>query len=757
MIERLMNGASSSMESVARTSAMIVTLAAVALLGAACGGGGGGAATASFPSGGLPPGPAPVIPPSGDGGGGGTTGGGGDTTGGGGDTTGGGGDTTGGGGGTTGGGGGGSIAAPPAPAPEPTFNVADVSALAYDEAGQVLYAIDAQPGMLWRMALGDTQPQPVVPTGALNVRAMAFDPANLLYLAIDSGGAADDQLASVQTDGSGLTVVGSITGHAGIEAMVHHGTKLYAVDTDSDELIEVDPLTAAPTVVGALAFGDVEGLASDFLQGMLMGVDRDQQVIVRIDPATGEATEQGAINEAGLEALAYVASTDRFYGASSGTGLIYDMDPKGNLYDMALMQALAYDVTTDKLYGSHVGTAMIVEIDKDSGWKRPIGYTAQPMIEGLAFDAATQTLYGVSSATSNLHRISHLDGSVLSTNKVFGWATLSGLTFSAGGLIASDRNTGDIVSINAASGLGVLLGTVPSNLSLDSLAAHPATGLLHAYGNSAQMRLVLDPANPSIPLETWVSTFPSLGGMAWDANGPTLFGTDATANALAIVVDETPSTLAHDDIRALVLDPFGQLAGADVGQQVFVQIDPNAQASTTVQAAGLDIEAMTHDGVFAYAIDAVGQTVLMVDHEFNAAPIGGVGVLGNSDIRAIASDGINLFAVESRVAPALPRLLTINLVTGAVDAAVVMADVGYDNLEAMAWDSLSQRLVAVDRVTRALVEIDPGSATVLEIGQVESNDMSSLVFDPAANELMGVDNDTHRVVRMRRINGATLP
>ena len=62
---------------------------------------------------------------------------------------------------------------------------------------------------------------------------------------------------------------------------------LYGTDTNTDQLITIDPETGAGTAVGDLGFKDVIGLAYDPNTDTLFGTDFDTRQFITIDPITG--------------------------------------------------------------------------------------------------------------------------------------------------------------------------------------------------------------------------------------------------------------------------------------------------------------------------------------------------------------------------------------------------------------------------------------------------------------------------------------
>jgi hypothetical protein len=73
--------------------------------------------------------------------------------------------------------------------------------------------------------------------------------------------------------------------------------------TTGDLFVLIDPLTAAPTLVGAIGFPHVFGLSASF--GFLFAVTKEGHVL-QIDPGTGAGT------------LLFTKTGTQFFGAANG-------------------------------------------------------------------------------------------------------------------------------------------------------------------------------------------------------------------------------------------------------------------------------------------------------------------------------------------------------------------------------------------------------------------------------------------------------
>jgi hypothetical protein len=127
-------------------------------------------------------------------------------------------------------------------------------------------------------------------TPAIDVRAIAFSAADVLYAVVDGGGnLVDDQLWTIDPATGNGTYVGDMAGFDTVQGLAFHhpsGT-LYAVDND-DGLLTVDPATGATTDVNVSAPGtsDVQTVIVT-PDGTIYGTRYD---LYTIDPTTGVYT-----------------------------------------------------------------------------------------------------------------------------------------------------------------------------------------------------------------------------------------------------------------------------------------------------------------------------------------------------------------------------------------------------------------------------------------------------------------------------------
>lgn len=219
------------------------------------------------------------------------------------------------------------------------------------------------------------------------------------------------------------------------------------------DLYRVDMATGQATVVGAIGYNDVEGLAFS-PDGVLYGVvdatagtgGSATDFLIRINPSTGQGTLVGQLGLAG-------------------------QGPAGNLdYGLA--------ATCDgRLWASSDTTGELWEVDRSSGSARRVGATGQA-ISGLA--ASSEGLFGVSvGATPSLFRIDTSDASVtlIGQLNIGGVVDDAGLDFAPDGQLWATLDpepaavgASRAVRVSTDQGRAVLASSVNVSVGMEALA-----------------------------------------------------------------------------------------------------------------------------------------------------------------------------------------------------------------------------------------------------------------------------------------------
>lgn len=184
---------------------------------------------------------------------------------------------------------------------------------------------------------------------------------------------------------------------------------LYGVSFDSNQLVRIDPLTAATEVVGPLGL-DASVFALTYYPpgGTLLAHDRNAQQLLSIDIRSGAASVIGPV-DAKLEGLAYDPNSETVYGVGSNlvvvdpaTGSTVTVGEAGYGFN-----SLAFDSIANTLYGDSIVTGLSA-INTVSGAaaliSRPPSYWF--WADGMAFDAASKSIFALyTDGVEELYRV----------------------------------------------------------------------------------------------------------------------------------------------------------------------------------------------------------------------------------------------------------------------------------------------------------------------------------------------------------------
>ena len=241
-------------------------------------------------------------------------------------------------------------------------------------------------------------------------------------------------------------------------ALPRSAEALYGVNISTDELLTINNVTAAPTVVGPVGSPVVGGLAYDQVSDLLYGTDTSTNNLVTIDPSSGATTVVGNTGVSLLHGLAmnptsgilYASNANSFgpsdlWRVDKSTGAAALVGPIG----FSTVAALAFDPVSGVLYGARSGAdafGFLITIDTTNGTGTLVGNSTR--LGGLAFEM-NGDLYGadnggVTDGISRLYRV----------NKTTGAATLIG-PIVAGNVLDITFNVPATVSVQPASWTGI--------------------------------------------------------------------------------------------------------------------------------------------------------------------------------------------------------------------------------------------------------------------------------------------------------------
>jgi DNA-binding beta-propeller fold protein YncE len=207
---------------------------------------------------------------------------------------------------------------------------------------------------------------------------------------------------------------------------------LFGSEVGDDVLVTIDPATAAGSVVGPQAGSEgaysITGLALDPLTQTLYGI-QSRGTIDTINPRTGVSTVLDTVASGGnSNGLAFDSSQGILYYSDNNTNSLYYYDPSS---------------TNSGLVAAITG-----------------GYSG---VEGLAYDPATDTLYGLADSRNQIVTIDKKTGAAVALLNPLSGGTWRGLTFHPGtGMLYATRIGSMLTEIDPLTGIGTDVGTITS-------------------------------------------------------------------------------------------------------------------------------------------------------------------------------------------------------------------------------------------------------------------------------------------------------
>jgi len=544
-----------------------------------------------------------------------------------------------------------------------------VGAIAFDTNTGTLYGIHVSTNQL---AVVDPDTGVTTDVGPLGgfaepVGALAFDPAgNQFYLTFEASGI--DPVFTFHAGTSTLTQIGP-TGFFDVQglALDRDTGMLYAIERDAGQILTLDRVSGAGTVIGRSGLGSAAALAFDAETGALCGIDDHLDHLFRFDVQTGAATGIGALGfDEGLASLDYDRNTRTLYASLDLDESLVRIDPRTGVATFigrtisGLGEGLAFDPATATLYTVDPERKLLVSLSLVTGARTDIGRTGVRDLQGLAFDPNTGTLFGIDTATGNL--------------------------------VTLDTNTGSASAVGF-SGVG-------PNLAFD-----PDTNKL--YGISGPSLFEIDPSTGFTSLVAPISgPVGNVVGLAFDPLGPigvlyamsdsgALFAVNPATAVAVLLGSETR------DVRGLSFDPItGTLFGIDQLRDQLVSVSATTGASQTIASLGFkDITGLAFDPNTntLFGVEEVSDQLLVFDRITGTAQA--VGPTGLS-IRGLAFDPNTdtLYATDGAA------LLTLDAGTGAPTSLGAFTGTGV--AESLAFDAKTRRI-------HAILDAPPGQVDTL--------------------------------------------
>ncbi len=343
--------------------------------------------------------------------------------------------------------------------------------------------------------------------GYTDVQGLAFDSrgSGILY----GSDVTTNDLLTINTTSGAATLVRNITGAAALPVLTYDADSftLYGVSTSTGNLYTVDTGSGAASLVGPLGYGGVAALAYDMSRNTLYGFDSNSRQLIVIDKSNGagqnyQLTSLGDNSGNQLRGMAYDSIRQIFYGVSSdplggqylvevhpNTGIATSIAPlsavTGTVYD------LAYDPNTEVLYG--VAGTQLYRIDTGTAAATQVG-TPGGNLHGLAFDPNNNKLYASDLDSDELYLLNTANGAKTWVGGL-GFGDVEGLAYNASGNILYGIDTDPagetprLITINTSNGAGSTVGAVLHEDVIGALAYDETNGRLYGANQLGLLQL----------------------------------------------------------------------------------------------------------------------------------------------------------------------------------------------------------------------------------------------------------------------------
>ena len=199
----------------------------------------------------------------------------------------------------------------------------------------------------------------------------------------------------------------------------------------------------------------------------------------------------------------------------------------------------------------------LVSVDPATGLGTPIGLLGMDGVFSMAFDPATNTLYGLDVATDQVVTIDRVTGAATPLFDLVGAPTVLSLEFDAANdrLLAVETVTDDLISIDLRTGAVSYIGDTGYEI-IQGIALQPGTGTMFAVDREVDQLLTLD-------LATGMGTpvgpvgFELIAGLSFHPGTGVLYGLDAASDQLVTIDLVTGAGTAVGPIGRAVRDPVG--------------------------------------------------------------------------------------------------------------------------------------------------------------------------------------------------------
>ncbi len=489
---------------------------------------------------------------------------------------------------------------------------------------------------------------------------------------------------------------------------------LYAASSESGQLwriaidqvdVEQGGLLAVEGSVRALAFDPGRKLVFAVLDPAPGQIDR----LLRIQPAAfvagagaPEADDLGPIGDyASIEALAFDAEQEVLYAVDGDTDALISIHPESaatqlvaKLEGLGEVVGLAPDRDARNLLATDGEDNVLATIDVSSGAVTVLAALDEERVEGLAADPESDVLYGATVSPADVFAFDPV-------GRRWAFAEIRGMAFDP----ADQRYFG----------------------------VHTASGVILKIDADTKQREMIG----FVPV-------PGLEGLAYDEGQRLLYAVSrATQHLYTLPVDGL--TIQADQLLHGAAAPYlglaaltfhrGALYAADVDAGNLLRIEPDTgNAVVVAPTVGFpQIEGLASDSVanVLHAFDNAQRAYLLLDLRAPNAPV----IIHRDQIGAVGGLAWNAQARELVGTDTIENDLVL------VRAAPEPSPVGYQSLSALGYRTDTQQMLAFDRDTRTLLEIDPGLKIGIPVATLDDVAVEGMTFLPDKGRLIAVDAD----------------
>lgn len=538
--------------------------------------------------------------------------------------------------------------------------------------------------------------------------------------------------------------------HIGSATMDYGTGAIFVIDSGNHELMRYNPFSGTVNSVGYLGYQGDSGLAYDPVHHLLYGAST--QNLYEVDPATGHSVLIGPMTYKDIDALEYNSITGMLLAVNdsgpnnkliemnpaSGVGtVVFDLPEIGGIVD-----GLAFDESSNTLYVADGQYRKIYRVDLGTGEVGFVCDTSEHVgwIRALLYDPVEKCL--ISFNDGRTLRVNPESGEI-SRIHVYQSANLKGLGYSPRDkMFYAPSNEGFLVAINPDTGIMETVGymNLPPITFLGDMVYRPATEKFYAYDTYGVIRVLyeIDPKTASAVIVGTLPVSASAGCLAYNpaedllytlVNGDELYSIDPdtlTSVYMCEIDSAAPSIagLAYDPVESMLYGLGGYSSG-------LFSIDINTgeigQIKTMLFSASGRIGFNDDDGLLYVVSPVDNQLVKFHTDTLRFETVGGVGFGGTSRLAFDPETGVvygGQYKYLTSVDPLYGEISIIGLL-------------GNYEARGMSWHGPSATLFGfINTYYDEFVSVDTQTGEATTITQFSSiQDVRGLVFNDANGKM----------------------